>query len=73
MKDRHVHMIQFDRAYKVSGIISAIILSLLFLGTGTGRNTLAWICIRSTEAVTNAQHIRALSLDRFDPTCPQCM
>ncbi len=61
------------RFYQVSGIIAAILLALLLLGTATGRNTLAWIYLQSTEAMTNATHIHAFPLDRLDPTCPQCM
>jgi hypothetical protein len=58
---------------QVSGIISAIVLALLLIGTATGRNTLGWIYLQSTEAVTNATRIHGFPLDRFDPTCPQCM
>ena len=65
--------IPLDRFYHVSGIIAAILLALLLLGTATGRYTLAWIYLQSSETMTNATHIYAFSLDRFDPTCPQCM
>jgi len=57
----------------MSGIIAAILLALLLFGTVTGRNALAWMYLQSTDAIANAAHIRAFSLDRFDPTCPQCM
>jgi hypothetical protein len=65
--------IPLHRFYHVSGIIAAILLALLLLGTTTGRYTLAWIYLQSTETMTNTTHIHAFSLDRFDPTCPQCM
>ena len=65
--------IPLHRFYQLSGIIAAILLALLFLGTATGRSTLAWISLRSTETVTNAIHFHAFPLDRLDPTCPQCM
>ncbi len=65
--------ISLRRFYQVSGIIAAVLLTLLLVGTATGRNTLAWIYLRSTEAVTNATHFHAFPLDRLDPTCPQCM
>jgi hypothetical protein len=65
--------IPLHRFYHVSGIIAATLLVLLLLGTATGRYTLAWIYLQSTETKTNATHIHAFSLDRFDPTCPQCM
>jgi hypothetical protein len=63
----------FHRLSQVSGIIAAILLALLLIGTATGRNALAWIYFQSTDAVANAAHIHAFPLDRFDPTCPQCM
>lgn len=65
--------IPLHRFYQVSGIIAAVLLTLLVVGTATGRDTLEWIYIQSTEAVTNATHFHAFPLDRLDPTCPQCM
>jgi hypothetical protein len=65
--------IPLHRFYQVSGIIAALLLALLLVGTETGRNTLAWIYLQSTEAVTNATHFHAFPLDRLDPTCPPCM
>ena len=65
--------IALHRFYQISGIIAAIVLALLLLGTATGRNTLAWIYLQSTEAATNATHIHGFPLDRLDPTCPQCI
>ena len=65
--------IPVHRFYPVSGVIAAILLALLLIGTGTGRNTLAWIYLRPTKTMTNATHIPAFPLDRLDPTCPQCM
>lgn len=63
----------FYRVYRVFGITTAVIVVLLLLGTTAGRNALEWVYLQSTEAVTNATHTRAFSLDRLDPTCPQCM
>jgi hypothetical protein len=63
----------FHPLSQVSGIIAAILLALLFFGTDTGRNALAWIYLQSTDAITNAAHTHAFPLDRLDPTCPQCM
>jgi hypothetical protein len=65
--------IPIHRFYQVSGIIAAILLALLLVGTATGRTMLACIYLQSTETVTNATQFRAFPLDRFDPTCPQCM
>jgi len=44
-----------QRLYQVSGIIAAMLLALLLVGTAAGRNTLAWIYLQSTEAITT-QH-----------------
>jgi hypothetical protein len=66
-----MHTVRLHYFCQVSGIISAVVLALLLIGTATGRNTLAWIYLQSTE--TNATHFRAFPLDRLDPTCPQCM
>jgi predicted metal-binding protein len=65
--------IALHRICRVFGITIAVVLVLVLCGTADGRNALAWIYLQSTEAIANATHIRAISLDRFDPTCPQCM
>ena len=65
--------ITLQRLYQVSGITAAIVLALLLVGTTTGRETLAWIYLTATEAIANATHVHGVPLDRFDPTCPQCM
>ncbi len=63
----------FHRFCQVSGILSAVVLALLLVGTTSGREALGWIYLQSAEAITNAAHIRTFPLDRLDPTCPQCM
>ena len=61
------------RFYQVSGIIAAVLFALLLVRTETGRDALAWIYLQSTDAITNATRFHTFSLDRLDPTCPQCM
>jgi hypothetical protein len=68
-----VQTIPLHRFYQVSGIIAAILLTLLLIGTASGRNALAWIYLQSIETVTNATYSHTFPLDRLDPTCPQCM
>ena len=51
--------VPLHRVYEVSGIVAAILLALLLLGTATGRCTPAWIYLQSTERMTNATHIHA--------------
>ena len=65
--------ISLDRLYQVSAITTTIVLVLLLIGTTTGRETLAWIYLTATDAMTNATHFHDFPLDRLDPTCPQCM
>ena len=65
--------ISIRRSYHFSGIIAAVVLALLLIGTSTGRNALAWIYLTATDAVVNATHIHGFPMDRLDPTCPQCM
>ncbi len=63
----------FHRIWRAFGITAAIALVLVLLGTAAGRNALAWVYLRSTEAITNATYIYTFSLDRIDPICPQCL
>ena len=63
----------FHHLSHVSGIIAAILLALLLFGTDNGRNALAWMYFQSTDAIADVAHAHVLPLDRFDPTCPQCM
>ena len=65
--------ISLDRLYQVSAITAALVLTLLLIGTTTGRETLAWIYLTATDAIANATHFHRFPLDRLDPTCPQCM
>jgi len=68
-----MHTTMFHRFSQVSGIIAAILLALLLIGTDTGRNALAWVYLQSTDSISRATHIHEFPLDRLDPTCPQCM
>jgi hypothetical protein len=65
--------ITLHRFYQVSGITAAIVLTLLLVGTTTGRESLAWIYLTATDAIANATHVHGFPLDRLDPTCPQWM
>ena len=56
----------------ISGIAGAVVLTLLLVGTETGRNALGWVYLHSTHAIDHSIHI-PFPLDRLDPTCPQCM
>jgi hypothetical protein len=66
-------IVTFHNICRTLGITAASALVLVLLGTETGRNALVRLYLQSTEAITNAIHIHTFPLDRFDPTCPQCM
>jgi hypothetical protein len=54
------------------GIAGAVMLTAFLVGTDTGRETLGWIYLQSTQAIDHCFHF-PFPLDRLDPTCPQCM
>ncbi len=68
-----MQIVTSHRIYRISGITAAVVLAFVLLGTDTGRDMVAWVYLQSTDAIAKATHIHAFSLDRLDPTCPQCM
>lgn len=56
----------------VSGIAGAAVLTILLIGTETGRSALGWIYLQSTQTLVRSIHV-PFPLYRLDPTCPQCM
>ena len=56
----------------VSGIAGAVVLTILLIGTETGRSALGWIYLQSTQTIVRSIHV-PYPLDRLNPTCPQCM
>lgn len=52
-------------------VFAAMVTALV--ATPVGRNALGWIYLQSTQALGHCIHFRFFSLDRLDPTCPQCM
>lgn len=54
------------------GIVGAVVLTTLLVGTDTGPETLGWIYLQTTEAIDRSIHF-PFPLDRLAPTCPQCM
>lgn len=57
---------------EVFGAVLAALLAVALIATETGRNALAWVYLQSTQAIEHSVHV-PFSLDRLDPTCPQCM
>lgn len=68
MQTTAIHRIRF-----ASAMTAIVLLILALVGTDMGRNTLAWVYLQSTDAITNVTHIHAFPLDRLDPACPQRM
>lgn len=68
-----MQIVTFHRIRWVFGITAVLAVVVVLLGTANGQNVLAWIYLQSTAAITSATHIHAFSLDRLDPTCPQCI
>ena len=54
-------------------VIAISIVIAASIATPVGRDALAWVYLQSTQAVGHCIHFRFFSLDRLDPTCPQCM
>jgi hypothetical protein len=65
--------LRVPQLWQACGIASAVLLAVLLIGTATGRDALAWMYLTAADAIANVAHIHAFSLDRFDPTCPQCL
>jgi hypothetical protein len=56
--------------------LAAVIATLLAISVTAllpARRAIGWSCIESVQSVERITHIRSFSLDRLDPTCPQCM
>ena len=60
----------FHRICHVSGLISAIALALLLIGTSTGRDALAWIYLQSTEAIFERNTLPRISPGQVGPDLP---
>ncbi len=66
---------------RLAGYAGMVMLALLFLRIPAVRNVVAGALIEFVEITERALHFpctlldhdRCFSLDRLDPTCPQCM
>lgn len=54
------------------GTMLAALLAVALVASSTGRNVLTWVYLQSTQAMERGLHLPS-SLDRMDPTCPECM
>jgi len=59
--------------YHKLAILVAALLAITVSAFPGSWNAITWTCIESVRAVERMSHISRVSLDRFDPTCPQCM
>jgi hypothetical protein len=56
-----------------AAIIAGLMLSVTVAISPASRRAVAWMIDESIQAVEKVIDIRALSLDRLDPTCPKCL
>ncbi|HEX5283824.1 MAG TPA: hypothetical protein VFW30_06885 [Bryocella sp.] len=62
-----------NRFFVTVGALVFVAMVTASIATPVGRDALAWVYLQSTQAVGHCIHFRFFSLDRLDPTCPQCM
>jgi hypothetical protein len=60
------------RYHKLAAVLTAL-LAITIASLPAARRGVVWACIHSFHAVEQITHLRSISLDRLDPTCPQCM
>ena len=58
--------------HKLATFLTAL-LAITIASLPAGRRGVVWACTQSVQAVEQITHLRSISLDRLDPTCPQCM
>ncbi len=58
--------------HKLATVLTAL-LTITIASLPAGRRGVVWACTQSVQAVEQITHLRNVSLDRLDPTCPQCM
>jgi hypothetical protein len=63
----------FKRRAAALEVIAISLVIAASVATPVGRDALVWVYLQSTQAIGHCIHFRFLSLDRLDPTCPQCM
>ena len=54
-------------------ITTIALLSLATAATPAGRRGTAWLGVELAHVIERVTEIRLFSLDRLDPTCPQCI
>ena len=58
--------------HKLATVLTAL-LAITIASFPAARSGVVWACSQSVQTVERITHLRSISLDRFDPTCPQCM
>ena len=58
--------------HKLATVLTAL-LAITVASFPAARRGVVWVCTQSVQTVERITHLRSFSLDRFDPTCPQCM
>ena len=57
----------------IFGIVGVVAFIAVLVSAQTGRDTLGWIYLQSSQAIDRSIHVSLFQPDRLDPTCPQCM
>ena len=60
-------------AYQRLVTIGALLLAITLAAFPTGRRAIAWAYVEVSQPIQKITHPSSFSLDRLDPTCPQCM
>lgn len=68
-----MYLIVSNRLFVTVGALVFAAMVTASIATPVGRDALAWVYLQSAQAVGHCVHFRFFSLDRLDPTCPQCM
>ena len=58
--------------HKLTTVLMAL-LAITIASFPEARSGVVWACTQSIQTVERMNHLRSFSLDRLDPTCPQCM
>ncbi len=58
--------------HKLAAAIAALLLAIAVAASAADRRAIACTCLEHLQARNEISHIASSSLDRFDPTRPQC-
>lgn len=59
--------------YQKLATVGAALLAITLAMFPTGRKAIGWAYVEAVQSIQKIAHLSNFSLDRLDPTCPQCM